>query len=94
MQSDKNNETTNGLKVFNLILRKISESFKNCKKLYVIAFYDMYDFQSITGDISDSYEEIKKIYNEKYTWKPNQMGVTEYNYRIIEISMKEVEHGK
>lgn len=88
----ENNETINGLRVFNVILRKISESFKNCEKLYVIAFYDMYNFQSITGDISDSYEEIKKIYDEKYAWKPNQIGVTEYNYRIVEISMKEVKN--
>lgn len=88
----ENNETINGLRVFNVILRKISESFKNCEKLYVIAFYNMYNFQSITGDISDSYEEIKKIYDEKYAWKPNQIGVTEYHYEIVEISMKEVKN--
>lgn len=77
-------------RMFNLILKKTNEQFKGAKKLYVIAFYDMFDFQSITGEISDNLDEIKKIYNEKYAWKKGQIGITEYNYRIIEINLKEV----
>lgn len=75
-------------KNFNMVFTKMINEFK---PLYAIAFYDMYTFKSLTGEVSDNYDELKKIYDEKYAWKPNQIGITEYNYRIVEISMKEVE---
>jgi hypothetical protein len=59
------------------------------KPLYAIAFCEMYDFKSLTGIVGDNYDEIKKIYDEKYAWKRNEIGVTEYNYRIIKIDIKD-----
>lgn len=76
---------------FNMVFTKMINEFK---PLYAIAWYDMDTFMGLTGIVADNYNEIKEIYDEKYTWKPNQMGVTEYNYRIVEISMKEVEENE
>ena len=73
---------------FNMIFTKMVNEFK---PLYAIAWYDMDIFMGLTGIVGDNYDEIKKIYDEKYAWKSGQIGVTEYNYRIVEISMKEVE---
>lgn len=74
---------------FNMYLKRINEQFKGKRPLYAIAFYDMYDFKYITGEISDNIEEIKKIYDEKYSWKPNQVGVTEYHFEIVEVNFKQ-----
>lgn len=74
---------------FNMYLKRINEQFKGKRPLYAIAFYDMYDFKYITGEISDNIEEIKKIYDEKYAWKPNQVGVTEYHFEIVEVNFKQ-----
>ncbi len=91
------------LKAFEIIKEfKKSEMFKNFndvfvkiinkyKPLYMIAYYDMYNMMSLTGIVSDNYEEIKKIYDEKYAWKPNQMGVTEYHYEIVKINVEIME---
>lgn len=70
---------------FNDIFSKMINGYK---PLYAIAFYDMCTFQSLTGEVSDNYDELKKIYDEKYAWKPNQIGVTEYHYEIIVITTK------
>ena len=51
---------------FNMYLKSINKQFKGKRPLYVIAFYDMYDFKYITGDISENIEELKTIYDEKY----------------------------
>jgi len=74
---------------FNMYLKRINEQFKGKRPLYAIAFYDMFDFKYITGEISDNIEEIKKIYDEKYAWKPNQVGVTEYHFEIVEVNFKQ-----
>ena len=73
------------LNSFNDVFSKMVNGYK---PLYAIAFYDMYSFQSLTGEVSDNYDELKKIYDEKYAWKPNQIGVTEYHYEIIVITTK------
>lgn len=78
---------------FNIYLKNINKQFKGKRPLYVIAFYDMYDFKYITGEISDNIEEIKKIYDEKYAWKPNQVGVTEYHFEIVEVNFKQYSEG-
>jgi len=67
-----------------------SKMVNDYKPLYAIAFYEMYDFKSLTGIVGDNYDEIKKIYDEKYAWKRDEIGVTEYNYRIIKIDIKDV----
>jgi hypothetical protein len=73
------------LNSFNDIFSKMVNDYK---PLYAIAFYDMCTFKSLTGEVSDNYDELKKIYDEKYAWKPNQIGVTEYHYEIITITIK------
>lgn len=75
-------------KNFNDVFVRIINKYK---PLYMIAYYDMYNMMSLTGIVSDDYEEIKKIYDEKYAWKPNQMGVTEYHYEIVKINVEVME---
>ena len=73
---------------FNSMFTKIINEFK---PLYAIAFYEMDVFKGLTGIVGDNYEEIKKLYDEKYTWKAGQIGVTEYHYKIVKIEMNEVQ---
>ena len=75
---------------FDIFNKFFSKMINEYKPLYAIAWYDMYTFMGLTGIVSDNYDEIKEIYDEKYAWKPNQIGVTEYSYRIVEIEMNEV----
>lgn len=77
--------------IFNQYLKSLGKLYKDATILYVIAWYNLSEFIGITQYISDNYEEIKKIYDDNYAWKPNQVGVTEYSYKIIEIDLKEVE---
>lgn len=70
---------------FNKVFVKVANEYK---PLYMIAFYDMFELKSLTGDVSDNYSEIKSIYDEKYAWKPGQIGVTEYHYEIIKINVE------
>ena len=69
---------------FNIIFRKMVNNFK---PLYAIAYYWLGEFEGLTGDVADNYEELKKIYDEKYAWKPGYFGVTEQHYEIIEIEI-------
>lgn len=57
--------------IFNQYLKSLNRLYKDVTKLYVIARYNLQEFAGITQYISDNYEEIKKIYEDNYAWKPN-----------------------
>ncbi len=59
------------------------------KKFYLIAWYEMGQLRSFVK-IGDDKEEIIKIFDDKYMWKPNAMGVTEYSYQLLECTAKEI----
>ena len=57
------------------------------KPFYLIAKYQLEDIKGFIK-ISDDKEEIKKIFEEKYMWKPNTFGVTEVSYQLLEVNAK------
>lgn len=62
--------------------------------IYVIASFWCGRFDGIatifSTDGDNDYEEIKKVFMDKYAWKPNQIGVTEQTYGLIRIDLKEI----
>ena len=38
--------------------------------------------------IGDDKEEIMKLFEEKYMWKPNTLGITEESYDLLEVNAK------
>ena len=73
---------------FNLVFSEIVNTFK---PLYAIALYDMCDLMSIKI-VGDDLEELKEKYEKDYAWKKNEMGVTEYHYEIIKISVEVIKN--
>lgn len=59
------------------------------KTFYLIAWYEMGQLRSFVK-IGDDKEEIIKLFEDKYMWKPNTMGVTEYSYQLLEVNAKEI----
>lgn len=59
------------------------------KTFYLIAWYEMRKLRSFIK-IGDDKEEITKIFEEKYMWKPNVLGVTEYSYQLLECTATEL----
>lgn len=57
------------------------------KPFYLIAEYWLEDIRGFIK-ISDDKEEIKKIFEEKYMWKPNTFGVTEISHKLLEVNAK------
>lgn len=61
--------------------------FNYNKPFYLIARYWLGDLEGFIK-ISDDKEEIKKIFEEKYMWKPNTFGVTEESHELLEVNAK------
>lgn len=59
------------------------------KTFYLIAQYWLGDLQGFIK-IGDDKEEIMKLFEEKYMWKPNTFGVTEQSYKLLEVNAKVV----
>lgn len=57
------------------------------KTFYLIAEYWLGDLRGFIK-ISDNKEEIMKIFEEKYMWKPNTIGITEQSHKLLEVNAK------
>lgn len=57
------------------------------KTFYLIAKYWLGDLQGFIK-IGDDKEEITKLFEEKYMWKPNTFGITEESYDLLEVNAK------
>lgn len=57
------------------------------KSFYLIAEYWLGDLRGFIK-IGNDKEEIKKIFEEKYMWKPNTFGITEESYELLEVNAK------
>lgn len=56
---------------------------------YLIAKYWLGHLEGFVK-IGDNKEEIVKLFEEKYMWKPNTLGVTEESYQLLEVNAKEI----
>lgn len=70
--------------MFNTVFAKMVNEYK---PLYAIAWYDLTGFKGLTGIVADNYDEIKEVYDEKYS---GGFGVTEYSYKIVKINMEDI----
>ena len=59
------------------------------KTFYLIAKYWLGQLEGFIK-IGDNKEEITKLFNEKYMWKPNTLGITEASYQLLEVNAKEL----
>lgn len=87
--------TEEQIRTMNVVLSGIINVQKDLSQpIYVIASFWCGIFKGITTVITTEgdkdYEEIKKLFMEKYAWKENQIGVTEQTYRLIRIDLKEM----
>lgn len=59
------------------------------KTFYLIAKYWLGRLEGFIK-IGDDKEEITKIFEDRYMWKPNTFGVTEESYQLLEVNAKEI----
>lgn len=57
------------------------------KTFYLIAEFWLGELKGFIK-ISDDKEEIMKIFEEKYMWKPNTFGITEQSHELLEVNAK------
>lgn len=57
------------------------------KPFYLIAEYWLGDLIGFIK-IGDNKEEIMKLFEERYMWKPNTLGITEQSYDLLEVNAK------
>lgn len=57
------------------------------KTFYLIAEYWLGDLRGFIK-IGDDKEEIMKIFEDKYMWKPNIFGITEQSHKLLEVNAK------
>lgn len=57
------------------------------KTFYLIAKYWLGDLRGFIK-IGDDKEEITKLFEERYMWKSNVLGVTEEGYELLEVNAK------
>lgn len=57
------------------------------KTFYLIAKYWLGDLEGFIK-IGDNKEEIMKLFEERYIWKPNTFGITEESYDLLEVNAK------
>lgn len=57
------------------------------KPFYLIAEYWLGDLRGFIK-IGNDKEEIKKIFEEKYMWKPNTFGITEISHELLEVNAR------
>ena len=55
------------------------------KTFYLIAKYWLGDLQGFIK-IGDDKEEIIRLFEEKYMWKPNMLGITEESYKLLAVN--------
>ena len=59
------------------------------KTFYLIAKYWLGQLQGFVK-IGDDKDEITKLFQDKYAWKPNVFGITEASYQLLEVNAKEI----
>lgn len=59
------------------------------KKFYLIAEYWLGNLQGFIK-IGDNKEEMVKLFEDKYMWKENTLGITEQSYQLLEVNAKEI----
>lgn len=59
------------------------------KPFYLIVKYDLSGLVGFVK-IGDDKEEIMKIFDERYMWKSNTLGITEESYQLLECNAKEI----
>jgi len=59
------------------------------KPFYLIAKYELSRLVGFVK-IGDDKEEIMRLFDERYMWKPNTLGVTEESYQSLECNAKEI----
>lgn len=57
------------------------------KTFYLIAKYWLGDLEGFIK-IDDDKEEIMKLFEERYMWKPNTFGITEQSHKLLEVNAK------
>ncbi len=65
----------------------IKKVFK--KTFYLIAKYDLSGLVGFVK-VGNDKEEITKIFEDKYMWKPNTIGITENRYQLLECTAIEL----
>lgn len=63
------------------------------KPFYLIAKYWLGRLEGFIR-IGDDKEEIIKLFEEKYMWKENTLGVTEESYQLLECTATEIINDK
>lgn len=59
------------------------------KTFYLIAKYWLGELEGFVK-IGDDKEEITKLFEERYMWRENTLGVTEASYQLLEVNAKEL----
>ena len=59
------------------------------KTFYLIAEYWLGDLRGFIK-IGDDKKEIMKLFEEKFMWKPNTIGITETSHKLLEVNAKEI----
>lgn len=59
------------------------------KTFYLIAKYHLGKLEGFIK-IGDDKEEITKLFQERYCWKPNTFGITEESHQLLEVNAKEI----
>ena len=59
------------------------------KPFYLIAKYWLGQLKGFIK-IGDNEEEITKLFEEKYMWKENTIGITEQSYQLLKVSATEL----
>ena len=54
---------------------------------YLIAKYWLGELQGFIK-IGDDKEEIMKLFEERYMWKPNTLGITEESHKLLAVNAK------
>ena len=57
------------------------------KTFYLIAEFWLGDLRGFVK-IGDDKEEITKLFEERYMWKPNTLGITEQSHKLLEVNAK------
>lgn len=59
------------------------------KTFYLIAEYWLGELQGFIK-IGDDKDEITKLFQEKYVWKPGVLGITEQSHQLLEVNAREI----
>lgn len=63
------------------------------KTFYLIAQYWLGELEGFIK-IGDNREEIMKIFEDKYMWKPNTFGITEQSHELLEVNAKVIANNR